>query len=293
MIKERSDAFLFDAARFFDDEAIKLMDYAEKGMTMALLWHQWNNDSIPDDQSRCGRILASPISDDHWELLCELFSLVIDNRRLCPWLHERKQALTDYRESKREAGKRGAAAKWAGKSDVEKLAETLVENATPNGSAKEIDDTATNSDGSANGKTCHVFVYEDGMDLKENEDDKSSSNSSAPIRSEIKVKPFDAAKMVLSLLNQKLERNPPTQTEIKRYIREDSPLLDLLRIYKSPDAAVALYLHARKIWTHQVTWESLHKNHANVYEDMKGTRPKPQAGSDLEDMKRQFLGAAQ
>lgn len=89
---------------FYDDDRVARMNFAEHGMYLRLLWHQWVNDSLPGDSTDLARMLGvSEIAP----VLLECFPITASGRRINPRLRAERRRIEVEREAKIQGGKRG------------------------------------------------------------------------------------------------------------------------------------------------------------------------------------------
>ena len=114
-------SYLFDPSAFWTDEDVEWMTYQQVGMYKRLMWHQWQNGSIPTDPSKLARLLCrGPEVFDRTSIAPLLGPLIAPfdqvpgepGRMRQKRLHETREEWRFVRERNRESGKKGAEKRW-------------------------------------------------------------------------------------------------------------------------------------------------------------------------------------
>ena len=155
----------FFGVDFYESERVRLMTYAEHGIYLSLLWHQWREGSLPQFQGDLERLLRredEPIP----EAVLECFPVGEDGRRRNAKLEEIRKGQLDKIEAlsqkRSEAGKRGAEARWQ-------------KDGNPDGNPMaNASDSHWQTDGKANGKKWEESESESESEPDNNNDDDSA-----------------------------------------------------------------------------------------------------------------------
>jgi uncharacterized protein YdaU (DUF1376 family) len=109
---ETPPAFLF----YVDDFAAGTADMAPNsiGIYVRCLCHQWGKGFVPNDKAKVARLSGATIAEVEtaWPELVEKFVEIEPGKLINERLESERQKLLAKRESRSEAGKRGAAARW-------------------------------------------------------------------------------------------------------------------------------------------------------------------------------------
>lgn len=132
MTGRKDDALLFWGHRFYADEAVRLMTLEQQGAYLALLWHAWQNDGLPNDLRDLARILGvSPrrLKSRIWPRLADCWPAAEDGRLRNPRQEQerarRAQATTGQSEDRdeteaRERAQFRADCRWHGRDEAER-----------------------------------------------------------------------------------------------------------------------------------------------------------------------------
>jgi hypothetical protein len=102
-VAEKLPFLPFFGRDFYDDDRVACMGYAEQGVYVRLLWHQWVNGSIPGPEDQIAKILGQDVPT----CVLPCFPLNGDGRRINPRLHLERRRIEAERASKSRGGKAG------------------------------------------------------------------------------------------------------------------------------------------------------------------------------------------
>lgn len=135
MPAEKSPAFQFYPRDFLSDSNVIVMSLQERGAYITLLCHCWNDGSLPNEPERLARLCGVPVTMFRrlWPAIAPCFRLHPEEaeRLVHPRLEKERAKQITYAAGQRESGKRGAAKRWAGKSDGEPMATPSPSNGKP------------------------------------------------------------------------------------------------------------------------------------------------------------------
>ena len=122
MAPDKPPAFQFYARDWLADARVQMMTLAQRGAYIHLLAFAWAEDGLPDDPDALARLLG--VTREHFD--AELWPALEPcwqrrGRKLRnPRLEEVRSDLETYRQSRSEAGRRGAEARWQSKATAKR-----------------------------------------------------------------------------------------------------------------------------------------------------------------------------
>jgi len=107
---------LFDPRAFWGDEDVKILSYAQVGIYLRLLSHQWEEGSVPSDERRLGSVLTSATTQDEVDEVLTLFfeDSDGDGRLRNPRTAEDRAAWIAKKAKAKKDGRKGGKAKARG-----------------------------------------------------------------------------------------------------------------------------------------------------------------------------------
>jgi hypothetical protein len=100
---ERTPALPFYGKDYYDDERVWLASLAAQGLYIALLWHQWQEGSIPSDVRKVAALVGKPEREvrDLWEgEVSQFFVQMTDNRLANTHLEKVRDDVLSLRKSR-------------------------------------------------------------------------------------------------------------------------------------------------------------------------------------------------
>lgn len=145
----KSPAFQFYAADYLADESVQLMTLEEEGIYIRLLAYCWREGSIPADTASLSRLCKGASAETMAQPLGCFISHKRDASRLVhPRLENERKKQENFRQDRRNAGKKGAANRWKmgnGSANGKAMAEPLAEPMAKDGSSSSSSSTASAS----------------------------------------------------------------------------------------------------------------------------------------------------
>lgn len=116
MDRRKAPSYPWYVRDYAEDEAVKLMTYEQEGVYRRLLDHQWFHGGLPSDINQVAQLVpkVAPkrFKKDIWPAMQAKFELT-EGRLINPKLERVRADVAAFKRQRSEAGKAGAATRWA------------------------------------------------------------------------------------------------------------------------------------------------------------------------------------
>jgi uncharacterized protein YdaU (DUF1376 family) len=115
-MKDAAPWMPFFGRDFYADENVMLMTLEQEGAYMRLLWHCWQEGSLPNEQKRLAAIAdrceVQRFTETIWPAVAPCFTKRPDGRLIQKRVEQERAIKDEIREKRSEAGKLGNAKRW-------------------------------------------------------------------------------------------------------------------------------------------------------------------------------------
>lgn len=264
MATDKNPAYQWYPKDHVTDERVLLMDLEQEGALRRLLDHQWLHETIPFDEEELAAILRCDRErfDRIWKRVRHCFepSHADESRLINPRLDRQRRDLIEFSERQRENGRRGGRPRIEPNSGREKPKQNPEKTETkpktkpgrkPRVSSGESQSKAKKSSPDSRLQTPKIT-----------EASASDGKPSVPANAV-----WAEVEAVLSGVCERKGWDPPLAKDIRRYLRAESALRQLVSLF-GVDEAVQMFVFALDNWRGSVSWEAVFDKRNRLREQM-------------------------
>lgn len=262
---------------FLSSSTVSAMTLVAEGIYRRLIDFQWEDEALKDDPKRLAALARA--SAEQWEefapFLDECFPLCEDGMRRNARVAADRLRAQKKVEANRENGGRGGRPRKAitnpELSETEPPAKPVVSETKPDQNPIETERLPVAKRTQSERKTIPAY-----QPINTVSSETDGGPSPGPL------KPFDEVKLVLSMVCEDLGWEPPIDKDIRRNLKEDSALRQLVKLFGAPGAA-ELFCWAYREWKGRCSWEAVFDKRNQLRDSVEGRSTEANAESHLPD----------